>query len=237
VVASIDDIEAVGGLEGVFISNEFFDALPFRRLRWKSGEWREIFIDKKDDSLIEKENDIAQTGLPVFLTPLEDGQEIEVRPALDRWVDNWGAMLTRGYVLTVDYGCPRHELVVPHRKNGTWRGYFEHQLQTDALAHIGRQDLTAHVDFTHLVEAGRRVAWEPALFASQGIFLSHVGAAVWEKALAQEDPAARAKVSSALQQLLHPEAMGESFSVLLQAKEAAVPTRFRDIPNRIRRVV
>ena len=48
VVSSLDDIEAPGGLEGCFFSNEFFDALPFRRLRYSSAGWKEIYVSLVD---------------------------------------------------------------------------------------------------------------------------------------------------------------------------------------------
>lgn len=237
IISSLDDVELVGGFEGCFFSNEFFDAIPFQRLRFRNGEWKEIFIDVQNGGLVEIEKPTNFNSNYFKNQPIEDGQEIEWRPAMDRWIDQWGPMLTRGYVLTVDYGAPRAELLVPHRRQGTWRGYFEHALQTDALAHVGRQDLTAHVDFSQLVEAGRKHGWDPAFFSSQGIFLTHLGAPVWERALTSAGPNAQAQVTGALQQLLHPDAMGESFSVLLQSKEVEIPSAFQAIPNRIRRVV
>lgn len=236
VVSSLDDIEIAGGFEGCFLSNEFFDALPFRRLRWRGGSWQEIFVDVENGSLVERERRLE--GTPVGgLANIPEGQEIEVRPALDKWVAEWGSRLVRGYVLTVDYGVSRSELVSPRRLQGTWRCFYKHSLQTDPYQHIGQADLTAHVDFTHLVEAGNTVGWSPAVFASQGVLLSHLGAGVIEQRLADQEPASRAKTIGAIQQLLHPQAMGESFWALLQTKEALLPPIFQNIPNRIRRLI
>jgi SAM-dependent MidA family methyltransferase len=240
VVASIDELEPVGGLEGCFFSNEFFDALPFHRLRWRAGQWQEILIDVQNDRLVECERPAPAELIPPTLSSafeLTEGQELEVRPAMKSWVETWGPLLARGYVLTVDYGCPRGELLAPHRAQGTARAYFEHQIQTDFYSQIGRQDLTAHVDFTALAQAGQSVGWDPVLFSSQGVFLSHVGAATLEAALAQADGPARARLAGAVQQLLRPDTMGEAFSVLLQAKEAPLPDVFRDIPNRSHRLI
>src|SRR4029453_15421475 len=72
--------------------------------------------------------------------------------------------LRRGVLLLIDYGYPAIELYDPvRRREGTLRAYLRHRVHDDPYAHVGRQDLTAHVDVT---------AVERAAFAAG---LTHLG--------------------------------------------------------------
>src|SRR5581483_11786657 len=143
--------------------------------------------------------------------------------SIDRIYEEWSALLARGYALTVDYGHPRAMLLDPTRANGTAMSYRQHEAISDVLADPGEQDVTAHVDFTQLVEAGTRHDWRPEFFCSQGVLLSTVGEPVIAKYLSASTDDERAKRAAAVRQLLHPDAMGEKFWTLLQTKDAPVP--------------
>ena len=63
--------------------------------------------------------------------------------------------LTKGYVLTIDYGFTRAESV--RFPAGTLMGYRRHTAREDVLADPGERDITAHVNFTALEETRRSV--------------------------------------------------------------------------------
>jgi SAM-dependent MidA family methyltransferase len=140
-------------------------------------------------------------------------------------------------MMTVDYGYPRPFLYSPKRSQGTWQCFSEHQANQMPFERIGQQDITAHVDFTQIVEAGRLVGFEPSLFCSQGIFLSFAGTEHIEAYLKTLDPLEQKKRIGALQQLTHPDAMGEAFWVLVQSKETNLPEKLKAIPNRLKRLI
>jgi SAM-dependent MidA family methyltransferase len=235
VVGSLEEIEVVGGVEGCFFSNELFDALPFHRLRLRKGAWQEIYVDVKDNALVETEGALTVPAPPVPSDAIE-GQEIEVRPAVNDVYAEWGTFMNRGYVVTFDYGHPRATLQAPNRPQGTWLCYYKHQAHSDAFAHVGDQDMTAHVDFTQLAEAGRAHGFDPLLFCTQGIFLTHTGKDVIPAWLTDGGDDLRAQKTGALQQLVHPDAMGETFKVLVQSKDVEPPPVFAEIPNRLKRL-
>ena len=236
-VASIDDIEWAGTLEGCVFSNEFFDALPFHRLKKVAGQWREIYAGLENGALVEIDGALSRPDLPALCgldtVEIPDGSEVEARPQIPSLYDDIGARLNRGYMLTIDYGYPRPALERPDRNRGTWRCFFEHQMSERVFDHVGRQDITADVDFTQLAAAGRGVGLDDRLFCSQGLFLSHIGQRRIEAQLASANGQ---RVARAVQQLLHPGAMGERFSVLLQGKAADVPSSIAAIPDRRRRL-
>src|SRR5690606_8879211 len=60
-----------------------------------------------------------------------------------------------GLLVTVDYGYESAELLdLRARPYGTLACYHRHRVHRDAFVHIGDQDITAHIDFGALREAG-----------------------------------------------------------------------------------
>jgi len=240
VVGDLEEAEIIGGVDGCIVSNEFFDALPFHRLRFDGTDWKEIFVGYEGGSLAEtalplsNQAFVENHGLDRF--EFSSGSEVEVRSVVKDVVEEWSRWLSRGYVVTMDYGHPKNVLYDGRRKKGTWLCYHNHTVNENALDHIGRQDITAHVDFSELAEVGKAAGLQPGLFCSQGLFLTCLGEKRISKFLADGHPKSQAKKASAVQQLVHPDAMGEAFWVLLQTKEAALPPSFRSLPNRLRRL-
>lgn len=240
VVSSMDQIDWMGGMEGCIFSNELFDALPFHRLRRRSTGWQEVLIDLENGTLVEKEG--LLTGfinkLLYFDDPgnLEEGHELEARPQISTIFEEWSSWISRGFVLTVDYGHPFSSFFSPLRAQGTWRCYKKHEMNKNALQDIGTQDITSHIDFTQLALEGQKVGFDPLLYCSQGIFLTHAGKDVIEQSLAGGQEQEKKKMIRAVQQLLHPEAMGENFWVLVQGKGMELPPTLKAIPSRLSRL-
>ncbi len=102
---------------------------------------------------------------------LEEGQKAEVNlKALD-WIEDVARCLKRGFVLTIDYGLPAKELYAPHRREGTLRCYYQQKVSGDPYARLGRQDITAHVDFTSLIRKGEEAGLRLTGLVSQSRFL------------------------------------------------------------------
>ena len=120
---------------------------------------------------------------------LAEGQSGEVCLALDRWIAEAVHSLERGLLLLIDYGALASELYdAVRRPQGTVRAFIRHRVSDDLYGHIGRQDLTAHVDLTALGAAATAVGLAPVGETSQAEFLIGNGA----EALLQEvqaDPA------------------------------------------------
>lgn len=241
VLSSLEDIERIGGVEGCIFSNEFFDAISFHRLKFTGSTWQEIFVEEKNGQLVEAVGALSNPALldTVDLSGLDflEGQKIEIRPNISETWNAWGQLLTRGFVVTVDYGYPRHQLMSPRRLNGTVMCYHQHEANKNPFGFIGRQDITAHIDFTQLAEEGRRNGLEPVLFCSQGQFLTHMGQEKIQTFLSSAPPLEQPKRMAALQQLIHPDAMGEAFWMLIHQKETQLPAAFHPIPNRLRRLI
>ena len=79
--------------------------------------------------------------------------------------------LRRGYVLTLDYGYEAEQLYAPWRKRGTLLTFYRHTSGDDPYARIGRQDITASVDFTSVRRAGEEAGLAHVGSATQSEFL------------------------------------------------------------------
>jgi len=120
-------------------------------------------------------------------------------------------------VLSIDYGFERAESLSPQRPRGTLRCYHQHTINEDFYVRIGQQDLTAHVDFTALIEAGRRAGLEPVLLADQGRYLARIGEELIRR-IAERTAGQLSRQRQAIHQLIHPGLMGSAFKVLIQEK-------------------
>jgi SAM-dependent MidA family methyltransferase len=113
----------------------------------------------------------------------------------------------------IDYGAPAAELYDPVRRrpDGTLRAYVRHRVHDDPYRHVGRQDLTAHVDVTAVERAAHRAGLSTVGITTQAEFLVGVGTERLLRAI-QADPATTMadylEVRSALMRLLDPSAMG-----------------------------
>src|SRR5690606_33881398 len=91
------------------------------------------------------------------------------------WMAEIGRTLQRGYALIIDYGYPVQELLRDHRLDGTVRGYAQHTVNDNPLQAMGMQDLTAHVDFTWLMQAAEAAGMKTEGLTTQGDFLARIG--------------------------------------------------------------
>ena len=165
---------------GVVFSYELFDALPIHRLiGGEDGQLHELWVDvEPGGSLIWKEGELSEPGLKRLLggVTLESGQIADLAP-------DWGSLYTRlartlesGLLVTCDYGYERRALLDARiRRLGTLACHRAHRVHRNALAGLGEQDLTAHVDFTALREAGEAEGLETIALTRQARWLAALG--------------------------------------------------------------
>jgi SAM-dependent MidA family methyltransferase len=211
---------ALPNFTGVHFSNELFDALPFEIVKSRAGRWELQRVQNLDGALRLETAEVLDLTWPApsedFVSELRTGQR-ELLAAIS-------SRLQRGFLLAIDYGMTREELLAPHRANGTLACYAAHRRDDDPFESIGEKDITSHVDFTSLAEDLRACGLEPTGYTDQHHFL--VGAA--ERLLlsldGQPPTADTLKKLRSLRTLLHPETMGVQFKVLLASKGVSTPT-------------
>jgi SAM-dependent MidA family methyltransferase len=218
VLAPIDD----GTFDGIVIANEVLDALPVHRVRIRDGSLRELAVDVgRDGAFVQIEIAPTTAALAERLAAegiaLAEGQTAELCLALDAWIAAAAAPLRRGLLLLIDYGAPASELYDARRRpDGTLRAYVRHRVHADPFRHVGRQDLTAHVDVTAVERAANAAGLTTVGITTQAEALVGLGAEDRLRAV-QADPSTTlegyAGLRSALIRLLDPAAMGR-FAVM-----------------------
>jgi len=142
----------------------------------------------------------------------EEGRWYEVNLLALEWLQRINALLTKGYVLTIDYGFTRAEsLRLPA---GTLMSYHRHTAHEDIFIDPGHRDITAHVNFTALGERGVELGLTRESFETLAQMLLTAGEPdQFAAALAGPDEVRR---RMQLKTLLF--GMGETFRVLLQRR-------------------
>jgi SAM-dependent MidA family methyltransferase len=203
-------------ITGLILANEVLDALPTHRVVARDGVLREIAVGWSDGAFVDVETEPTTAALAERLAvegiALADGQRAEICLALDGWIAGVAAGLGRGVLLPIDYGYPAEALYDPiRRRDGTLRAYLRHRVHDDPYSHVGRQDLTAHVDVTAVERAASGAGLAHLGTTTQAEFLVGLGTQDLLQAI-QADPATTLEdyleVRSALLRLLDPAAMG-----------------------------
>ncbi len=202
----------------IVFANEFFDALPVEILgvegklaiALQDNRFTEIWTPPAPEEL----NFLDQYGVHP-----EPGERIEVPLQAHRYMSSLAESLPNGVVIAIDYGYTRQEQLAG-RHRGTLMAYREHSAGTNPYEAPGEQDITAHVNFTSLSAAAEQNGMTAQPLLTQSQFLMGIGEkdqfadAFADCRLAQE----RAKVALQLKHLVTPAGMGESFQVMVAAK-------------------
>lgn len=200
----------------MLLCNELLDAFPVPRVRWTGHQWRELWVASDlawTEAAITDPAVLAEVQrLP---TDLPAGYTTEVHPAAADWMQCVAQSSFKGAVLIADYGYEVGEYYTPERSDGTLRRYHAHRTDGEVLRDLGQCDLTAHINFTRLIEVAEGAGLTVRRFQHQGRFLTHA-AAPWLRTLEGRppDPALLRQFHS----LTHPGHMGAAFRLLLLEK-------------------
>lgn len=209
----------------VVYSNELVDAFPLHRVkRISSTEMAELYItwDKSKHEFVEVWGPLSNEELEGFIHQfeyhLDIGQSVEVNLSAKKFIYDIAEWMKSGYILTIDYGATTQELLM--RKDGTIRYFYQHSMPENPYTHIGEVDITCHVNFDTLQTWGEEVGLETIRLSTQSQFLLQSGILDMLSGKDERDPfSEEAKKRRAVQQLIHPDAMGETFKVLVQRKD------------------
>ncbi len=203
-------------IDGVVVMNEVLDALPVHIVVRRAGRWYERGVVGAGELALEERplGDGALRRLAQLRFPAAIDYASEINPAAEALVASLAQRLAQGALLIVDYGFPRHEYYHPQRTSGTLVAHYRHRVHSDPLLWPGLCDLTAHVDFTAIADAGARAGLDIAGFATQTAFLLGCGIVDALRETGAPESIAYVKQASAVQTLLSPAEMGELFKVL-----------------------
>lgn len=215
-VRVVESCEEARAAQGIFLCNELLDAFPFRRLVFDGDQWGELQVGIEEEGLA-----WVTRALPAELrryaetlgSEFEAGYTTEVCPSVERWLVEVSTLFEQGFWWLIDYGHESADYFAPHRKDGTFRCYRNHEATEDPFSHPGETDITAHVNFTHVQRAAEMSGLEWHALTDQHHFLIE---AARDWLLSREGKVSDAETAKQLRQfqtLIHPGMMGTQFKI------------------------
>lgn len=199
------------------VANEFFDALPVRQLVRAENGWQEHEVTLHDGALVRAL--AAPKSVPALAHREADtapGDLVEICPMGTAIAATIGRRIAAqgGAAILVDYGEWRS-------LGDTFQALEKHRF-ADPMAHPGRADLTAHVDFEALAQAAAPCAH--SRLTPQGLFLQRLGITPRAQTLAAGmDESAQQSHLAAYRRLTDPAEMGTLFKAMALYPDGATP--------------
>ena len=213
-------------IDGAVVANEVLDAVPAHVIARKNGAWFERGVVRDDArgafAWADRPADARMAALASRRFPVDGDYVSEINPSAEALVEEIGRRLEGGAALFIDYGFPAAEYYHPQRDQGTLMCHYRHRTHADPFLWPGLTDITAHVDFTAIAEAGERAGLAVAGFTAQASFLLGCGILDALAVVGAPDSAAYLKAASPAQRLLSPAEMGELFKVIALAKSDGI---------------
>jgi len=210
--------------EGVILANEVLDAMPVhlfelgpdgakeRCIHWKNEQFAWQTADMPANIAPHVEALIAQHGLTA---PYQSEINLLIAP----WLQSANDCLSKGSITLIDYGFLSKAYYLPERNTGTLMCHYQHRNHPNPFFLPGGQDITAHVDFSCVIDAAQQIGLRVASFETQADFLLRSGITEIFEAQRSDDPKAQIQLSRELQTLLFPHEMGEIFKVVNLTKD------------------
>ncbi len=211
-------------IEGCLLTNELLDAFPVHRVVRRDGDLREVCVGLDGDSFVDVECAPSTPALAAYFDEIGivpgDGCVAEVNLDTPLWIEGVAAAVERGYVLTFDYGYEATALYAPWRRDGTLLCFYRQSASSAPYQRIGKQDMTASVDFTTLRRAGERAGLRTLATTDQSSFLVRLGIGEGVASVARDRPGELAEYfarRNVVLDLIDPGKLGR-ITVLLQGK-------------------
>lgn len=226
-IASIEELDPVSGC---FFSNELVDAFPVSIVTRAAGRLKEVYVEAHGEMLRETLGPITDSVVAAYVaryTPqIEEGHRVEVNRRATLWLLALAEKLKQGFVITIDYGGLAESLYNSARPRGTLMAYRNHRATEDFYDAPGEHDLTAHVNFSALIDSGKEAGLTCAGLTTQERFLMALGGAnefadLYDPGQTEEE---KLQARLKLKRLIFPggpedsRGMGSIFKVLIQSR-------------------
>lgn len=214
----IESIRETPGFTGCVLSNEVIDNFAVHSVVMQD-ELMEVFVDYKNGfiEILQPATEPLHEYLDELGVTLPGGMHTEINLEIIDWIKEIAFSLKKGFVLTIDYGYSSAELYHESRNKGTLQCYYRHTLNDSPFNNIGKQDITAHVNFSALRHWGLKNGLACCGYTDQGHFLHGVGIAdfLYRSEKAVHTSTGKNEILQ-MQTLLRD--MGNRFKVLIQQK-------------------
>jgi len=210
--------------DGIIIGNEVLDAMPVEIIRRTQYTFQHIGVSINSDGQLEHSPQLlnqpdllrlAATYFPETAPPYTS----ELHPAQYAFILTLAQKITRGGMIFIDYGFDADQYYHPQRDEGTLIAHYRHHTIHDPFFHIGLTDLTAHVNFTDIAQAGIDGGLDLIGYLPQSYFLLNLGITNLLAQIGSPDSVEYIQAAAAVQKLIHQHEMGELFKVIAFGKD------------------
>jgi SAM-dependent MidA family methyltransferase len=199
----------------VIFANELLDAMPVTRFRVSEHGIEQLYVVCEGGRFKwcgQPASEAVRQRVQTLAVPTPYISEINL--AAEAWVRSIAEHLKTGVLLLIDYGFPRAEFYHPQRDQGTLMCHYQHRAHGDPLILTGLQDITAHIDFTAIAEAGFDAGLSVLGYTSQAAFLLSNGLDEYADAVATSATRERLDLARQVNTLTSPAEMGELYKVI-----------------------
>jgi SAM-dependent MidA family methyltransferase len=215
-----NSIQDLGPVTGCILSNELVDNFAVHQVVM-DDDLLEVFIDDQNGfvELFRPADQRLKDYLAAFNIALPKGYRTEINLEAGDWLSSAAATLTKGFIMTIDYGYTAENYYHKNRNRGTLLCYHRHRVNDQPYEHVGKQDITCHVNFSALCRWGHQNGLSCCGLASQAQFLLSLGFHdhLRKTCTAEEDVVQLAMTQARLTHTLLVD-MGTKFKVLIQQK-------------------
>ncbi len=223
-IMQVESIRELEHFEGVFFSNELFDALPVHVIEKINGQIMEVMVGVQNgNELCEQNMPLTNPAIFSFLEEskieLKEKQRIEIPLEMKKMIQEISTVLTKGFVVTTDYGYTDEEWMDCRRMKGSLRGYYQHQMMDDVLLYPGEMDITSHIHLDYFIQKGKREGLKLLTMLRQDEFLLKAGILKELENHYDSNPFSEvSKRNRAIRSLIIPSGMSTYFHVIVQQK-------------------
>lgn len=213
--------------DGIIIGNEVLDAMPVEIIRKDEGgsfEHVGVCLDNGRFAYSARPlNDPSLSASASLYFPQTDFPYTgELHPQQYAFIRTLASRLERGGMIFIDYGFDAAQYYHPQRSQGTLIGHYRHHVIHNPFDFIGLADLTAHVNFTDIAQAGTDAGLDLIGYLPQSHFLLNLGITELLAQTGKTDSAAYIREAAAVQKLIDQHEMGELFKVIAFEKNIGI---------------
>lgn len=213
--------------DGIIVGNEVLDAMPVEIIRKDEGGLFEhigVCLDNGRFAYSARPlNDPSLSASASLYFPQTDFPYTgELHPQQYAFIRTLASRLERGGMIFIDYGFDAAQYYHPQRSQGTLIGHYRHHVIHNPFDFIGLADLTAHVNFTDIAQAGTDAGLDLIGYLPQSHFLLNLGITELLAQTGKTDSAAYIREAAAVQKLIDQHEMGELFKVIAFGKNIGI---------------
>lgn len=209
--------------DGIIIGNEVLDAMPVEIIRKdEGGSFEHVGVCLDNDRFTYSArplHDLQLSALASLYFPkISSPYTSELHPQQYAFIRTLASRLAHGCMIFIDYGFDAAQYYHPQRNQGTLIGHYRHHVIHNPFDLIGLADLTAHVNFTDIAQAGTDAGLDLIGYLPQSHFLLNLGITELLAQTSKTDSAAYIREAAAVQKLIDQHEMGELFKVIAFGK-------------------